>query len=161
MTSRSAPTEPEQPPTPSPEESHKAILYKDMSNRSEIPFTVWKASTDPKLWNATIDVIQPSEAIQLTTYFVWSFIEAIWFKLRDKSLHNVFREEFAGWNMYQFDAINRSFRKRMIQLLEKEGEIPAETMSGKLVQVLDPIPPPIITPQLSDLGNRLSYKPYR
>ncbi len=60
-------------------------------------------------------------------------MEVIWFKLRGKPLYNMFRKEFASWNIYQFDIVNRSFYKKMIQLLEEKGEIPAETMSGKLV----------------------------
>ncbi len=96
MASRFVLSKLEQPPPPSSGEPPKTISYEDMNTRSEIPLTVWKASTDPKLWDMKVDVIQPSEAVWLTTYFAWLYMEAIWFKLRGKPLHNTFREEFIG-----------------------------------------------------------------
>ncbi len=96
MASRSASLESEQPPAPFPGEPPKIISYEDMSVGSEIPLIIWKASTDPKLWDVKIDIIQPPETVWLTIYFIWPCMEVIWFKLRDKPLYNMFRKEFVG-----------------------------------------------------------------
>ena len=126
----------------------EGISYEDMSDKSDIPITVWKSSTDPKFWDRTIDITQPLEAKHVTTYFARSMMEAIWFKLDGKALRDSLREEFEGWTKYQFDMVNRSFRKRMIQILEGGGtQIPGQSISAKLTRVLDTTPPTLIETQ--------------
>lgn len=140
-----------------PEREQQTTLFshEEMSEQSEIPIAVWRTYVNLADWDKDVNINDAPTATELTTYFVRTLMEAIWLKQTGKEVRSSFREDLAGWSIYQFDQINRTIKKRMLQLLEQDQvTIPGATMSAKLARVLDSNAPPRITQQTTTFAGR-------
>lgn len=140
-----------------PEREQQTTLFshEEMSEQSEIPIAVWRTYVNLADWDKDVNINDAPTAIELTTYFVRTLMEAIWLKQTGKEVRSSFREDLAGWSIYQFDQINRTIKKRMLQLLEQDQvTIPGATMSARLARVLDSNAPPRITQQTTTFAGR-------
>ena len=94
----------------------------ELATTSGIMLSTWQSSIDKTKWNSPVDISsgQAYDHRHLTTYFVQSLVKYISLSMTGDEVRLAFKEDFQGWTSYQFDQVNRSFRRRLLQQMKTQ-----------------------------------------
>lgn len=127
-----------------------------MSAGSTTQLSVWQTKTDPRYWNKDINLEEPPSDEHINTYFAQIMMDIVHLNLSKKNTLHSLVNDFDGWTAFQFNQVNRTFKKEMLQVLEQKGiQIPNGSNTEQIVRIIqrekasesEPQPEPQQAPQ--------------
>lgn len=113
--------EPSASATAASSSSRNQVTYEEMSEGSTIPLKVWRSTTNPRYWDLDIDLDAPPNDTQINTYFARVMMDIIHLDLSKANILGSLVNDFEGWTSYQFNKVDRTFKKVLLNIIEARG----------------------------------------